>query len=138
MADDSLDIEGYDGSVDDGPSFGGSHGSSRTGIPSPGRRGGKKTLAPPSGTRSGKRSRSMSGRGFNLGIKLDPREIAHSVSSLLAISVIGVLVVAAILYFTFASGSVPASRQFYGALVAAMAVVLLTSYLAVKLLGSAD
>ncbi|MGA9142105.1 MAG: hypothetical protein WBZ29_17915 [Methanocella sp.] len=139
MADDSVDIEGYDGPVDDGPSFGGTRSSSsRAGIPTPGRRGGKKTLAPPSGAKSGKRSRSMSGHGFIPGIKLDPREIARSVSSLLAISVIGVIVVAAILYYTFTTYAAGDTMQFYGALVAAMAVVLLVSYLAVKLLNTTD
>jgi len=138
MADDSVDIEGYDGPVDDGPSFGGSHGSSRAGIPSPGRRSGKKPLAPVSGSRSGKRSKSIGGRGFNLGIRFDPREMARSVSSLLAISVIGVIAVAAILYYTFTTFSTGDTMRFYGALVAAMAVMLLISYLAVKLVGSAE
>jgi hypothetical protein len=138
MADESLDIEGYDGPVDDGPAFGGPHGSSRAGIPNPGRRGGKKTLAPVSGSRGGKRNKSIGGRGFNLGIRFDPREMARSVNSLLAVSVIGVLVVAAILYYTFASGLVAEPQHFYGALVAAMAVMVLISYLAVKLLGSVD
>jgi hypothetical protein len=138
MADDSVDIEGYDGPVDDGPSFGVPRSGSRAGIPSPGRRGGKKTLAPSTGARSGKRSRSMGGRGFNFGLRLDPMEIARSVSSLLAISVIGVIAVAALLYYTFTTYAAGDAMRFYGALVAAMAVVLLVSYLAVKLLGSAD
>ena len=80
----------------------------------------------------------MSGHGFIPGIKLDPREIARSVSSLLAISVIGVIVVAAILYYTFTTYAAGDTMQFYGALVAAMAVVLLVSYLAVKLLNTTD
>ncbi len=138
MADDSVDIEGYDGPVDDGPSYGGPRSGSRAGIPSPGRKGGKKTLAPSPGAKSGKRSRSMGGRSIIPGIKLDPREIARSVSSLLAISVIGVIVVVAILYYTFTTYAAGDTMQFYGALIAAMAVVLLVSYLAVKLLGSAD
>ncbi|OPY30061.1 MAG: hypothetical protein A4E28_00559 [Methanocella sp. PtaU1.Bin125] len=138
MSDDSVEFEGYDGPVDDGPSFGGSYGGSRAGIPNPGRRGGKKTLAASSGSRGGRRGKPMSGRGFFPRFSFDPRQLAGSVSSLLAISVIGVFVIAVILYITFLSGAVAPAQHFYGALLAAMAVTVLISYLAVKLLGGAD
>jgi hypothetical protein len=130
--DDPVEIEGYDG-IDDSPSYSPSPG--RKNIPNPGRRGGKKQLSSPSGMR-GKRSRPI-GRSFNLNI--NPRQLAGSVSSMLVMAVIGVIAVVAILYYTFSSGSYPASLpQFYGALAASMVFVLLLSYVAVKLLGSGE
>jgi hypothetical protein len=130
---DEVEIEGYDG-IDDGPSYSPSPG--RKNVPSPGRKGGKKALSPPSGTRSGRHSRPM-GRSFRLNI--NPRELAGAVSGMLVLAVAGVIAVAAILYYTFASGSYPSSLpQFYGALAAAMVFVLLLSYIAIRLLGSSD
>jgi hypothetical protein len=130
--DDSVEIEGYDG-VDDGPSYIPSPG--RRNIPNPGRRNGKKTLSPSSGSRSVRRSRSL-GRSLGLNLNINPRQLAESVSSMLILSVAGIIVVVAILYYTFASGSYPSSLpQFYGALAASVVFVLLLSYVTVKLLG---
>ena len=131
--DDAVEIEACD-SVGEGPSYAPSAG--RKGIPSPGRRGGKKTLSQPTGTRSGGHSRHT-GRSFGSRIGFDPRLLASSISSMLLISVTGVIAIAAILYYTFSSGSYPSPfPQFYGALAAAMVFVLLLSYITVKLMGS--
>jgi hypothetical protein len=130
---DSVEIEGYDG-IDDGPSYSPSPG--RKGVPSPGRRGGKKPLSSSSGSHSGRHSRPI-GRSFRLNI--NPRQLASSVSSMMILSVIGIIAVVGILYYTFSSGSYPSSLPlFYGALAASMVFVLLLAYVAVRLLGSGE
>ena len=130
---DDVEIEGYDG-IDDGPSYSPSPG--RKSVPNPGRRGGRKTLASSSGAHGGRHSRPI-GRSFRLNV--DPRQLAGAISGMLVLAVAGVIAVAAILYYTFASGSYPASLpQFYGALAAAMVFVLLLAYVAVKLLGGGE
>jgi hypothetical protein len=132
MADDSVEIEGYDG-IDDGPSYTPSPG--RKSVPSPGRRGGKKPLASSSGTHGRRHSRPI-GRSFRLNI--NPRELASSVSSMLVMAVVGVIAVAGILYYTFTTYRDDTILQFYGALAAAMVFVLLLAYVGVKLLRSGE
>jgi hypothetical protein len=132
MADDSVEIEGYDG-IDDGPSY--SPSPNRKGVPSPGRRGGKKPLSSSSGSHSGRRSRPI-GRSFRLNI--DPRQLASSVSSMMVTAVVGVIAVAGILYYTFTAYPHDAIMQFYGALAASMVFVLLLAYVTVRLLGSGE
>jgi len=134
MGDDSVEIEGYEGPVDDSPSYSPSPG--RRNIPSPGRKGGKRNLSP--APRTGHRSRSMS-RSWVPSLGINPRELAGAISSMFLIAVIGVVAVVAILYYTFSSGSYPASLpQFYGALAAAMVFVLMLAYIGVRLLGGGE
>ena len=132
--DENVEIEGYDGPVDDSPAYTPSPG--RRSAPDPGRRGGKKTLSPSAGPRH---SRPIGRRmGFRLGFS--PRALARSASSLLMLAVIGVIAIAFILVLTFTTypGSGPDDqiKQFYGSILASAVVVLLLSYVVVKLLGS--
>ena len=133
--DDSIEIESYDG-VEDSPSRGAMTGG-RSAAPSPGRR--QRTLSPSSARGGSRQSRSMhrpSRRSFLPG--LDPRRLARTASSALAISIGCLLVIAAILYYTFMSGAYPAGiSTFYGALAAAIVVMVLLAFVASKLLGSA-
>ena len=84
-------------------------------------------------SKSGSAGHHSKSRGKSKGFHFNTESLRVAASSMITISVIGVVVCAVILYFTFVQATLP---PFYGALGAAMVIMFLLCFLAARLLSA--